>query len=217
MKRRWFQFRLRTLFVLVTLAALVTGVVQHIWFVRGRIQYHQGKLVACEERLAVELNINSLLFRRISLSRIQSAQANQSLPPGHLLYFPRGIAGRATELIDELEQETSRVQEAQRHHQRQIDLYRRAMWRPWMRVVEDQSRELPDRPLEPLSTPTPTLVIPFQAPAPAGLEDSVPILPAPSKVRFPWQSIERPLPPHFDERNVQVEKVNHLSFLWVQA
>ena len=152
MKRRWFQFRLRTLFVLVTLAAVVTGVVQHVWFVRGRIGYHQGKVAACEERLAIKVNINALLMRRISLSRIRSEQANPSVPSGHLLYYRSGIAGRATELIDELERETSRAQEAQRYHQRQIDLYRRATWRPWVRVVEDQNRELPDEPTDSAAT-----------------------------------------------------------------
>ena len=127
--RRWFQFRLRTLFVLVTLAALVTGVVQHVWFVRVRIGYHQGKVAACEERLAIKVNINALLMRRVSLSGIRSEQANQGVPSGHIFYYRRGIASRATELIDELERETSRVEEAQRHHRRQIDLYRRATWR----------------------------------------------------------------------------------------
>jgi hypothetical protein len=205
--RRWFQFRLRTLFVLVTLAALVTGVVQHVWFVRVRIGYHQGKVAACEERLAIKVNINAFLIRRISLSRIQSEQSNQGLPSGHLLYFSRGIAVRsqspdATELIDELERETSRVEEAQRHHQHQLDLYRQATWRPWMRVTEDRSRELPDEPAE----AAPTVVIPSPARASPGFEDSAPILPTPSKIRLPWQSIERPLPPAFDERDVQVEK-----------
>jgi len=142
--RRWFQFRLRTLFVLVTLAALVTGVVQHVWFVRVRIGYHQGKVAACEERLAIKVNINAVRVRRISLSKTRSEQANPSVPSGHLFYYPSGIAGRATELIDELERETSRVQEAQRHHQHQLNLYRQAKWRPWMRVVEDRSRELPE-------------------------------------------------------------------------
>jgi hypothetical protein len=206
MKRRWFQFRLRTLFVLVTLAAVLTGVVQHVWFVRGRIGYHQAKLAACEERLAIKVNINALLLRRITLSRIRSEQANPGLPRGHLLYYRSGIAGRATELIDELERETSRVEEAQRHHRRQFDLYRRAAWRHWMRVVEDQSKELPDEPLKSPPTPTPTLAIPSPAPASPDSEDSVPILPAPSKIRLPWQSIERPLPPTFDDRDVQLQK-----------
>jgi hypothetical protein len=211
MKGRWFQFRLRTLFVLLTLAALVTGVVQHMWFVRARIAFHQGKLAACEERLARKVNINALLMRRISLSRVQSAHADQSLPSGHLLYFPPGISSRsqssdAIELIDKLEQETNRVQKAERHHQRQIDLYRRATWRPWMRVVEDHSRELPDEPSEASPKPTPAVVIPSQLPALPRIEGSEPRMPVTPKVRAPWQSIERPLPRDFENRDVQSEK-----------
>lgn len=90
MKRRWFQFRLRTLFAILTLAALVSGLVQHVRFVRQRIGYHQSKLAACDKRLAMRVNINTLVMRRISLARIQSTQANQNLPSGHLLYFPPG-------------------------------------------------------------------------------------------------------------------------------
>ena len=45
MKRRWFQYRLRTLLSVLTLAAIATGlVVKHVRFVQHRILYHDERL-----------------------------------------------------------------------------------------------------------------------------------------------------------------------------
>ena len=223
MKRRWFQFRLRTLFVLVTLAALVTGVIQHIWFVRARIQFHEGRLVTCEERLTTRININALLFRMIRVSNsLPNSSATEPqrvanpLPSGHLLYFAPGSGGPAAanvwdhvpELLREREQEMARVEEAKRYHQEQVENYRRALWRPWLRVVEDSSQELPDLPPDPAPPPAVPSLPEVDAPSNPSLllEAAPPVLEPPPKVKSRWQSIERPLPPAFDERDVQVEK-----------
>jgi hypothetical protein len=218
MKRRWVQFRLRTLFILLTLAAVVTGIVQHVWFVRGRIHFHEGKVVTCEERLTIKLNVNTyFLLQKWAAPTSQpdsdsaeSVRIQQAIGEGYLLYAPaikqEFEFNRANELTDEYVKDIARVEAAQRYHQRQMEAYRRAMWRPWMRVVEDRGQELADESPETAPALTPTVAVPSPAPTPAISEGSVPQLPPSPKVRLPWQSIERPLPRAFDDRDVQVQK-----------
>ena len=89
MKRRWLQFRLRTLFLLLTLAAVVTGVVQHIWYVRERIGFHQAKVVTCEEeRWGSRIDILVLTMLRSTSNEWEDLPVTSPLPEGHLLFNP---------------------------------------------------------------------------------------------------------------------------------
>jgi hypothetical protein len=226
MKRRWLQFRLRTLFVLLTLAAVGTGVVRHAWYVRERIQFHEAKALTCAEQLETKINVNTLFVQ--GMLRAAASQADDTLqepqrvtnqlPKGHLLYLPGGtpnivqdprmprtdvIWDQVRQIMRDRQQEQVRIEAAQDYHLQQIEKYRRALWRPWLRVTEDYGRELQDEPLasEPqVATPA----APQFPPLPATTQGSPPVVPQlpVEKVKIPWQRIDRPLPHDFDQRDM---------------
>lgn len=239
MKHNWFQFRLRTLFALLTLAAVVTGIVQHVRHLNQRLQRHRAKLEMCESRrdeLTTQILLASLsLFDSLDdSSEVESNDASQGpenlnssaseserqLPQGHLLHFGLGpsvgfklaSAEARKSRVQKCEQEIAAHEKAISHHQRQIKLYKKAIWQPWMKVTEDPSQELSDLPPEtapPLVPQIPQLPPPVddQPRTPSlQLESPPPATELPPKARHPWQPIERPLPHDFDERDVQVKK-----------
>jgi hypothetical protein len=214
MKRNWFQFRLRTLFVLVTLAALVTGMIQHARYFRERIRFHESKRVTCEERLVIAKIMNTWTLGSSSsqpeYGPKEAERVHKAIGDGYLLYVPE--IGRENDfvgeegLVGEHEREIARLEQTQRYHQQRAESFRLAMWRPWMRVGEDPGQELPDEPPE--AAPAPSVATPSESPQSATTEVSVPKMPPMlHKPRLPWQSIERPLPHDFNKRHMQVEKV----------
>ncbi len=142
----------------------------------------------------------------------------EQLPQGHLLY--RESFRASTEfnrtLLKVCEQELAASERATAYHERQIELYVHALWRPWMRLAEDPSQELSDLLPETQPSPSPTFLPVVPQPRPAVVDQSIerqlqleisPSLPEmPPKTNRPWQPIERPLPLDFDKREVQVEK-----------
>jgi hypothetical protein len=240
MKRRWFQYRLRTMFVLLTLASVVTGVVQHIRHVRSRIQFHQAKALTCEERFGAKNDIKLMVLKTLRSSINETEEfpevvqiVTNPLPEGHLLFVPYGYGtpvrvrrsilpdtevewDRITHVIREREQEASRIQDAQLYHQEMAERYLHALWRPWLRVAEDRSREFSDVPpaeMSPRATPQSPAIPALshrkseQMPSPSQEPEAPQLVPeAPQKIHRPWQPIDRPIPHDFDYRDLQLEK-----------
>ena len=205
MKRRWFQFRLRTLMGVLTLAAVATGLtVRHVRFVQQRIRYHQARLANCEERIMMRQDPSWLSSRWPSVW----SEFDQRLPAGHLLYNPPTSERKYLwAILQQVNREIAHLDESKTYHQRQILQYREALWRPWIRVPREEIFDLPPE----LAPEVPGLVaeqpsasaIPPQQRADA---ESKGLTPWP-KVRSRWQPIERPLPQDFDRRDVHMERV----------
>ena len=61
MQRSWLQFRLKTLFLVLTPVAITTGVVvRHARYVEVRICYHEARLADCESRIAQRNDPNTI-------------------------------------------------------------------------------------------------------------------------------------------------------------
>jgi len=136
---------------MLTLAAVITGAICHYSFVQERISIHEAKIATCNERLIVTTGTRYISLQIIAAiqedsgqsepERIQSAVAN-----GYLLHAPQvSRLARFQAVKDaalERDEEVARLKAVQEYHQQQVQQYRRAFWRPWLRVVEDHSREL---------------------------------------------------------------------------
>jgi hypothetical protein len=153
MKRRWLQFRLRTLFALLTLAALMTGVIRHYSFVRERISIHEAKVAACKERLIVTTGTRYLSLQIVAAMQVdaESERIQSAIARGYLLNHASQVAQSAKfqavkDAASARDEEVARLQSAQEYHQEQVNQYRRALWRPWLRVVKDHCRELAETP-----------------------------------------------------------------------
>jgi hypothetical protein len=209
MKRSWFQFRLKTLFLLLTLAAIATGVVvRHARFVEERIRYHEARLMNCETRIT-QREDPEWLSARVRAAR---AESDSLLPEGHLLYDESPFGSELFKVMQVRNREIEQLDEAKAYHQGQIHKYRQSLWRPWVRIAETQeeppelppevSPEAPESLAEQPMTFEP-IAPPYQ---PADEESHQPSVDP--IIRSPWQSIDRPLPYDFDNRDVQVERAS---------
>ncbi len=210
MQRSWRQFRLRTLFLLLTLVAITTGiVVRHARHVEERIRYHEARLADCEARL-VQRNAPEWLSKRVRAAR---AESDSFLPEGHLLYDANPF-GREDQwdLMQVRNREIEQLGEAKTYHQQQIHKYRESLWRPWVCVAEAQE-VVPELPLEippevPDTPPEPALISEAITPPKQPVNDEAHRPSLKPIIRGPWQSIDRPLPRDFDNRDVQVERAS---------
>jgi hypothetical protein len=207
MKRRWFQFRLRTLLGVVTLAAVATGlVVRHVQFVQQRIHYHEARLANCEERIMMREDPQWLS------SQWRSARTNvdENLPVGHLLFNPPTSARKDLwTIVQKVDRDIALLGKSKGYHQQQIRQYRAALWRPWIRVQETREEilDLPPKisPDVPQSVSDPPSALLIATPPPSSADTGV----QQGKPRYKarrGQPIERPLPHDFDNRDLRVDK-----------
>ncbi len=212
MKTRWFQFHLRTLLGVLTLVAVLTGLVaQHVRFVQQRVRYHESRLASCEQAIMMREDPDWLLNR---WRKKATTDVDPHLPEGHLLFNPP-TSGRPQrkdlwEIMREVDRETALLGESKTYHQGKAQRYKESLWRPWIRVQEthelildsplENLPELPESPTNrPLESEREILLKPR-----ADLESDR-LNPKP-EARSPWRSIDRPLPHDFDQRDVQIER-----------
>lgn len=210
MQRSWLQFRLRTLFLLLTLVAITTGiVVRHVRHVEERIRDHEARLADCDARL-VQRNDPEWLSKRVRAAR---AESDSFLPEGHLLYDANPFGWENLQDLIQLRiREIEQLGAAKAYHQQQIHKYREFLWRPWVCVAETQE-VVPELPLEispelPETRAEPPLISEAITPPKQPVDDEANRPSLKPIIRSPWQSIDRPLPRDLDNRDVQVERAS---------